>query len=179
MKRGAVLAAAVAALAALLAAPPAAAAGRALRDLEGAVVEIGSGTAEADLAVVTVTLDVGEAEPLAVALAPASVLDATGFEVEVGDRLRARVFVDDAGAGAPGAALAAPPALTAQKVLNLSRDLLLRLRTFNRQPVWDAEGRWEGSAAAVGEAGRGRPTRPTRRRPPARRPPSRDGGRGR
>jgi hypothetical protein len=166
---------AAALLLALALASGAGADGRALRDLEGTVVEVGSGTAEADLEVVTVSLDVGEAVPFEVALAPASVLDETGFGVAVGDRLRARVFVAGDGAAAGGAATAAPT-MVAQKVMNLSRNLLLRLRTFNRQPIWDAEGRWQGSGAATGETTRGRPTRPTRRRPPARRPPSRDGG---
>jgi hypothetical protein len=140
-------------------APPVSAAGsaRALADLEGTVVALGSGTAEGDLPVVTVALqtEAGERE---VALAPESVLAEAGFVVEEGDRLRARVFVD------PGDGPAA-----AQKVMNLSRDLLLRLRTFSRAPIWDAQGQWEGSPTAAPEAGR-RQRRPTRRPPP---PPER------
>jgi hypothetical protein len=132
---------------------------RALADLEGTVVSLGTGTAEGDLPVVTVALATGAGER-EVALAPESVLAEAGFVVAEGDRVRVRVFVD-AGDG-PAAA---------QKVMNLSRDLLLRLRTFSRAPIWDAQGQWEGSRADAPDAGR-RQRRPTRRPqpPPERRP---------
>jgi hypothetical protein len=139
---------------------PAAGSARALADLEGTVVALGTGTAEGELPVVTVALqtETGERE---VALAPESVLAEAGFVVEEGDRLRARVFVDPAQGPA-----------AAQKVMNLSRDLLLRLRTFSRAPIWDAQGQWEGARTDASEAGR-RQRRPTRRPqpPPPRLPP--------
>jgi hypothetical protein len=154
----AVLAPGPAAAAEAPAGEPVAAAARGYRQIEGTVVALGSETGEGGLELVTVAVDTGEGLRQ-VALAPSSVLEETGFEVEPGDRLRARVAVGEGTA-------------SAQKVLNLSRDLLLRLRTFSGQPIWDAQGRWEGGEAGVAAgaaADRGR-ARGVRRRTVDRRP---------
>lgn len=133
----------------------------AFEDLVGTVVALDLEEAEGGLPVVTLDLrtDGGERR---VALAPQSVLAEAGFEVAEGDRVRVRVFVRE------GEGTAA-----AQKVMNLSRNHLLRLRTFSRAPIWDAQGRWEGSPTRGDETTRRR--RPTRRPtpPPTRPPPSR------
>lgn len=137
----------------------------ALEDVEGTVVALDTETAEGDLPVLILDLRTEEGERR-VALAPETVLAEAGFEVAEGDRVRVRVFVG----GDTGPALAeGARAQPAQKVMNLSRNLLLRLRTFSRAPIWDARGRWEGSPTRGDERAR-RPHRPGRRQPP---PPSR------
>lgn len=129
----------------------------ALEDVEGTVVALDTETAEGDLPVVTVDLRTDEGERR-VALAPESVLSEAGFEVAEGDRVRARVFLGYGERAAP-----------AQKVMNLSRNRLLRLRTFSRAPIWDAHGQWEGSPTRGDTRHRRRPTR--RPQPPPTRPP--------
>ncbi|MEE2777164.1 MAG: hypothetical protein VYE73_10455 [Acidobacteriota bacterium] len=98
----------------------------------GEVVSIGEGTAEGDLSVMVLRLDdpnLGE-----VVLAPAAALEAMGFLAEVGDRVRARVFVDERTKRA-----------FAQKVLNRDRGLMIRLRTLKGLPLCDARGHWQGA----------------------------------
>jgi hypothetical protein len=130
-----------------------------LVDLRGEVVSISSISAEGDLDVVAVVLRTEESAAT-VLLGPRAVLDDLGFEVEAGDRLRVRVFVED-GVDAP---------LTAQRVLNLSRQSMMRLRTLHRDPLWDASGRWQGSTF-------GRGPDPERARPPRERGGGGPGGR--
>jgi len=116
---------------------PGACAAEALETLRGKVVGIGEETGEGELAAVTVRLETvdGEQEVL---LGPEAVLEATGFGVEVGDELQARVFVDE------GTRVA-----YAQKVMNRSRKLVIRLRSLRRDPLWDTAGRWQGAPAQV------------------------------
>lgn len=66
--------------------------------------------------------------PRLLTLAPSSVLAEMGFTVETGDRLRARVFRDQARVDIA----------TAQQVQNRSRGQMVRLRTFRREPLWGA-----------------------------------------
>jgi hypothetical protein len=102
----------------------------ALRVVEGTVEQVGEAVAEGDLAVVTVRLrDTGEE----LQLAPASVLEELDFPVEPGDEIKARVFPVEESGAAP-----------AQKVFNLTKGRMLRLRTMRRDPLWDGSGRWQG-----------------------------------
>jgi hypothetical protein len=120
-----------------------------LRTLEGKVAEVGETAGEGELPVVTLTLQTREGD-FRVLVAPAEVLADIGFAVGVGDQVRARVFL-------------APVAHTAyaQKLLNESRDLMVRLRTLRHEPLWDAAGKWQGSPAEL--PGRGAADRPARR----------------
>src|SRR6185295_11068013 len=97
-----------------------------------------------------------------VLVAPAEVLADIGFSVAVGDQVRARVFLE------PVSRLA-----YAQKLLNESRDLMVRLRTLRHEPLWDAAGKWQGGTAELPSrrpterAGRGGSDRaPAERNPP-------------
>jgi hypothetical protein len=84
-------------------------------------------------------------------LGPRSALDEAGFDVEPGDTLRVRVFTGDDG-----------DPLAAQRVLNLTRRTMMRLRTLHRDPLWNTSGRWEGGSPFRGgdaASGRGRGAR--------------------
>jgi len=148
-----------AATAAGAAAPPAA---RALRTVEGRVTAVSEAPGEGALPLVTLRVATASG-PLDLLAAPASALADAGFQVAVGDLVRARVFLD------PGGGVA-----YAQKLLNRSQALMLHLRTLRQEPLWDAAGRWQGGPIAA--PGRRPPAetavRPERRRPlPPRRPP--------
>lgn len=105
-----------------------------LRTIEGRVLGLREHRGESELVVVTATLvtEGTESEGLQVLLAPASALAEAGFEVAEGDLLRLRIFVSAEG-----------PA-RAQKVRNLSRQTMIRLRTLHQVPAWDAAGHWQG-----------------------------------
>jgi hypothetical protein len=132
-----------------------------LRTLEGKVAEVRETAGEGKLPVVTLTLETRDGE-FQVLVAPAEALSDIGFSVGVGDQVRARVFL------APVSRVA-----YAQKLLNQSRDLMVRLRTLRHEPLWDAAGKWQGSPAELPR--RGAAESPTRRggdrTPPERNPP--------
>jgi hypothetical protein len=130
-----------------------------LRTLEGKVAEVGETAGEGALPVVTLKLRTRDGD-FQVLVAPADVLADVGFSVVVGDQVRARVFLE------PVSRLA-----YAQKLLNRSRDLMVRLRTLHHEPLWDAAGEWQGSASELPSR---RPAgRPTRRRSGGRPAPAR------
>jgi len=106
----------------------------ALRTVEGTVVNVFSRPGEGNLQVVAVALDTGAREPdhLDLLLAPQQVLEEISFDLEKGDRLRARVFVSDQGA------------LKVHKVMNLTRGTMVRFRSLRQVPLWDGTGDWEG-----------------------------------
>ncbi len=133
-----------------------------LRTLEGKVEEVGETAGEGELPVVTLKLQTGDGS-FQVVVAPAGILADLGFSVAVGDQIRARVFLEPVSRRA-----------YAQKLLNQSRDLMVRLRTLRHEPLWDAAGKWQGSPADLpsrspaerpGRRGADRPT-------PERKPPS-------
>ena len=68
----------------------------------------------------------------ALLLAPRPALDEIGFEVEVGDHLKARIFPTEQG-----------PAKV-HKILNLTRRKMVRIRTLSQIPLWDGGGAWQG-----------------------------------
>jgi hypothetical protein len=118
-----------------------------LMTVEGIVSAVETLPVETGGDVTSVRLMVDKPEPreMEVLLAPESALRQTGFEIEVGDRLRARIF------------LTGDDALEAHKVLNLSRGMMVRLRTLRRVPLWDGNGQWQGGPcrAQSGSGGAG------------------------
>ena len=102
--------------------------------VEGIVsaVEMLPGEGGVTVTAVRIRLDGPETRELDILLAPESALRQIGFEIETGDRLRARVF------------LSGDEPAPAHKVLNVSRDQMVRLRTLTRVPLWDTHGQWQG-----------------------------------
>jgi len=107
-----------------------------LRTVEGRVLSLSSSKGESDLDLLTVDLAIegGNAKTVQLMLAPDQIFDEIGFSVNVGDRLRARVFVDSA-----------EPA-PVHKVQNLSQGTIVRLRTLRATPLWNTSGRWQGGS---------------------------------
>ena len=68
-----------------------------------------------------------------VLLGPAETCREIGLVVEEGDRVRVRVFVAEEG-----------EPVKAQKILNLSRSVMVRLRTMHDVPLWNSAGAWQG-----------------------------------
>lgn len=102
--------------------------------VEGSVVSVAEKPGEGELSIVAVKLASrsGDAETLELLLAPQPALDEIGFEVQVGDRLKARIFPSQEG-----------PARV-HKVLNLTRHTMVRVRTLSQIPLWDGSGAWQG-----------------------------------
>lgn len=136
-----------AALALLLAAPIAAAGAERYRftTLEGTVGTVGEHRAEGELELLSVELATGrpEGETVTVLLGPAAVCREIGLVVEEGDRVRVKVFVGENG-----------EPLKAQKILNLSRNVMVRLRTMRDVPLWSSAGAWEGGPGRAWRGGR-------------------------
>lgn len=145
------------ALAGLLLAPGALPRSDALLTLEGIVARVDETAGEGEVPLLSLDLATGGGE-VRILVAPPEALAHIGFEVRPGDRVRARVFFD------PGSRVA-----YAQKILNQSRDLMVRLRTLRHEPLWDAAGNWQGSPAEVRRPGSA-PTRGDRTRQGNRRP---------
>lgn len=105
-----------------------------LLTVEGVVGAVETTSVDAGEPLTSVRLLVDDPEPrqLEVLLAPGSALLETGFEVEVGDRLRVRIFLSES------------DTVEAHKVRNLSRGTMVQLRTVRRIPLWDTDGRWQG-----------------------------------
>lgn len=104
-----------------------------MRNIEGEVLSVGHHSGEGNLDLVQADLrtsDDGEAVQLL--LAPQRVCNEIGFEIGPGDRVRARIFVDDSSS------------YRVQKIQNLSRGMMVRLRTLHQTPLWNAVGTWEG-----------------------------------
>lgn len=111
-----------------------------LRTVEGRVIALGSHEGEGGLDLLTVALaiDGSDNDTLELMLAPDSVFAEIGFEINEGDRLRARVFVEPEG-----------PA-PVHKVQNISAGTVVRLRTLHATPLWSAAGSWQGSSIGNG-----------------------------
>ncbi len=121
--------------------PVAAATGTSLVTLEGTVLELGEEPGEGRVPVLIVEIEVQDATRRRLALAPPSALRELGFEVEKGDVLRVAAF---AGSTEP---------LRVQKVRNVTRRTMLRLRSLSALPLWDAGGRWQGGPCRGGAGG--------------------------
>lgn len=126
--------------------------------VEGTVVDVGEAPGEGELTVTSIRLaGEGTAAVDEVLLAPGPALAEAGFDLAVGDLVRARVFL------VPGSRTA-----YAQKVMNRSRSLMVRLRTLRHEPVWDTAGNWQGTTEVEvrserpAERGTGPPARPPR-----------------
>lgn len=104
-----------------------------LETLEGTVVALEEVAGESDLPVLVADLDRGDGrEPARVLLAPRTVLEEIELEVEVGDRIKVRIFADE---GTP---------LRVHRLRNETRGTMARLRTLSRVPLWSSTGAWQG-----------------------------------
>jgi hypothetical protein len=106
----------------------------AMRTIEGEVVSISrhKGEGQFEVVMAQVAASGPEHSLTEILLAPDTVCQQIGFEVHVGDRLRARVFVESAG-----------PARV-QKIQNFTSGTMVRMRTLHRIPLWSATGTWQG-----------------------------------
>ena len=136
---------AVAAIFALAATVPVSGAEKvSIETLEGTVASVGQEVGESGLTLVAVDLATGDGTRLRVLLAPAETLAEIGFEVADGDRLRVRLSRDEDGTA------------RAQKLMNVTRSSMVRLRTLRDVPLWTSSGRWQGGPCRFGPgAGRG------------------------
>jgi len=105
-----------------------------MRTIEGRVLAIDHHQGEGGVEVILAKLDVpgGPENGTQILLAPESVCDQIGFQIEKGDRLRARIFVSPEGPS------------RVQKVQNFTRGTMVRLRTLHETPLWNAGGTWQG-----------------------------------
>jgi len=108
-----------------------------LLTIEGEAVAIETAAGEGDLTLVSVSmiLDDPSGEELEILLGPESALQETGFSVAVGDRVRARIFPADSGP------------LRVHKILNITQNTVVRLRTLYQIPLWNGAGTWQGGLA--------------------------------
>lgn len=117
--------------------------------VEGLVTSVAERPGEGALAIVTVRLaaPADGSRRWELLLAPRTALAEIGFEVEVGDHLKARIFPTAEG-----------PAKV-HKVLNLTRRTMVRIRTLSQIPLWDGSGAWQGGQCrglqAAGRESRG------------------------
>lgn len=102
--------------------------------VEGRVVSVAEMPGEGELPIVAVQLTAqsDDARSWELLLAPKPALEEIGFEVQEGDRLKARIFPSEEG-----------PARV-HKVLNLTRRTMVRVRTLSQIPLWDGSGAWQG-----------------------------------
>ena len=106
----------------------------ALATIEGVVAAVEEREGEGGLPTLAAVLELAEAEETRIVLlAPKASCEEIGFEIEAGDRLRVRIFV------AEDTEIA-----KAHKVLNLTRDTMIRFRTLRSVPLWTASGAWQG-----------------------------------
>lgn len=120
-----------------------------LKTIEGRVVTLEQFQGEGGVEVLLARIDTGDGSDSStqILLAPESVCGQIGFQVEEGDRLRARIFVSPEGPS------------RVQKVQNFTRGTMVRLRTLHSTPLWSANGAWQGgpvrTARGHSQAGRG------------------------
>jgi hypothetical protein len=114
-----------------------------LLTVEGTVQVVDQLSGEGELPVVAISLvrETDAAEEVEILLAPEKALSDIGFEVEVGDRCRIRIFSSERG-----------PA-KAHKIFNISRGTMVRIRTLHQVPLWDGSGAWQGGRCRDGLGG--------------------------
>jgi len=103
--------------------------------LEGEVRAVGEqqGDGEQQLLSMELVPDRSPEKSVTVTLGPTQACREIGLVVEEGDRVRVRVFVAEEGEPAK-----------AQRILNLSRSVMVRLRTMHDVPLWNSAGAWQG-----------------------------------
>lgn len=113
--------------------------------VQGIVREISAHPGEGGLDVVMVTLKREDSggPPFKLLLAPEKILNEIGFSVRLGDRLKARAFLTGSGYA------------RAYKVLNLSRNAMVRFRSLHETPLWDNKGMWQGGSCRNHSGGMG------------------------
>lgn len=129
-----------------------------MRTIEGELLAVSlyAGEGDLDLMLAELRLADGSGEAMQILLAPHEVCDELGLELEPGDRVRARIFLGNEGPW------------RVQKIQNLSRGTMVRLRTLHQTPLWNTAGSWQGGPMRTtpgrhrhGQTGRG--TGPPRR----------------
>jgi hypothetical protein len=129
----------------LVSSVPAGAERVALRTVEGRVVALETVAGEGAVEVLAAKLVLAErSAATTVLLAPEDLCREIGFEIEEGDVLRVRVFVGEE-----------DEPVKAQKAMNVSRGLMVRLRTMRAVPLWSDAGAWQGGPSR-GAPGSGR-----------------------
>ena len=120
-----------------------------MRTIEGRVLAVARHQGEGGVEVLMAKLAVpgGPESGTQILLAPESVCEQIGFQIEEGDRLRARIFVSADGPS------------RVQKVQNFTQGTMVRMRTLHTTPLWSATGAWQGgpirTARGHDQAGRG------------------------
>lgn len=117
---------------------------KALREVQGTVTAVSHETETEGGPWLLVTIQDDRGEAFAMRVAPVEVLDGAGFEVAVGDRARAQVFVEDT-----------PHAVA--RFRNIDHGTTLRLRCLHGEPIWAHPGFASGQQGgpAAGGAGGG------------------------
>jgi hypothetical protein len=112
-----------------------------LATVEGIIdgVETVPGEGGGEILAVNIRTEDPEPRELKILLAPERALEEIGFTVAEGDRLRARIF------------LSGEDPAPAQRVMNMTRGTIVRLRTLTRIPVWNSAGQWQGGACRDGQ----------------------------
>lgn len=102
--------------------------------VEGHVDSVIEEPGEGGLAIVAVRLaaEPGDSRRWELLLAPRLALHGIGFDVEVGDHLKARVFPTEQGP------------VKVHKILNLTRRKMVKVRALTQVPLWDGTGAWQG-----------------------------------
>ena len=104
-----------------------------MRNIEGEVLSVSHHAGEGSLELLQADLrTTGDDKAVQLLLAPQGVCDEIGFQIVPGDRVRARIFVDDSSS------------YRVQKIQNVSRGTMVRLRTLHQTPLWNSVGTWEG-----------------------------------
>jgi hypothetical protein len=115
----------------------------ALRTIEGEVVGVTESPAEGGSTVLAAEVAAGE-NSYRLVLAPERALAAIEFEIEIGDSVRARVFGPDENGDS-----------RVQKIINLTRGGVARLRGVRCGPLWNDSGGWHGSPGRHDHSGQG------------------------
>jgi hypothetical protein len=125
----------------LLPTPGATESAGALRDLVGTVVAIEEVTLdEGTTPWLEVVVQTPDEERLRARVAPAAVLEESGFELKPGQRVRIRVFVEET-----------PPGTS--RVRNMDSGQMLRLRCLHGEPLWTYHGLGAGARSPQQQRG--------------------------
>jgi hypothetical protein len=104
-----------------------------MRSLEGQVLSVEHHTGEGGLDLLQAQVrSTNGSETVQILLAPQEVCEQIGLQIAPGDRIRTRVFVEET------------TSYRVQKIQNISRGTMVRLRTLHETPLWDSAGRWQG-----------------------------------
>jgi hypothetical protein len=104
-----------------------------MRSLEGEVLSVDYHPGKGNLDLVQAQLRATDSnETVQILLAPQEVCEQIGLQIAPGDQIRTRIFVEDTAS------------YRVQKIQNISRGTMVRLRTLHETPLWNSAGRWLG-----------------------------------